>query len=56
MTDEIGRDDDDLLPRLEEADAQALIELFTRHREPVRRMIRLCRCSLPRGAPPVEEP
>ena len=35
------RDDDDLLLRLEGGDEQALTELFTRHRERLRRMIRL---------------
>src|SRR5271157_4207806 len=41
MTDENERDDDDLLVRLEGGDARALIDLFTRHRERLRRMIRL---------------
>ena len=41
MTDEPGRDDDDLLLRLEGGDERALTELFTRHRERLRRMIRL---------------
>jgi RNA polymerase sigma-70 factor (ECF subfamily) len=41
MTDESERDDDDLLLRLERGDERALTELFTRHRERLRRMIRL---------------
>jgi RNA polymerase sigma-70 factor (ECF subfamily) len=41
MTDEPGRDDDDLLLRLEGGDERALTELFTRRRERLRRMIRL---------------
>jgi RNA polymerase sigma-70 factor (ECF subfamily) len=41
MTDENEREDDDLLVRLEGGDARALIDLFTRHRERLRRMIRL---------------
>ena len=41
MTDENMRDDDDLLLRLEGGDERALTELFTRHRERLRRMIRL---------------
>jgi RNA polymerase sigma-70 factor (ECF subfamily) len=41
MTDEPGRDDDDLLLRLEGGDERALTELFTRYRERLRRMIRL---------------
>jgi RNA polymerase sigma-70 factor, ECF subfamily len=41
MTDESERDDDDLLLRLEGGDERALTELFTRHRERLRRMIRL---------------
>jgi RNA polymerase sigma-70 factor, ECF subfamily len=41
MTDENPRDDDDLLRRLEGGDQRALTELFTRHRERLRRMIRL---------------
>ncbi len=41
MNGENGRDDDDLLLRLEEGDARALIDPFTRHRERLRRMIRL---------------
>jgi RNA polymerase sigma-70 factor, ECF subfamily len=41
MSDENLRDDDDLLVRLEGGDEQALTELFTRHRERLRRMIRL---------------
>jgi RNA polymerase sigma-70 factor, ECF subfamily len=41
MTDENLRDDDDLLLRLEGGDERALTELFARHRERLRRMIRL---------------
>jgi RNA polymerase sigma-70 factor (ECF subfamily) len=41
MNDESERDDDDLLLRLEGGDEQALSELFTRHRERLRRMIRV---------------
>ncbi len=41
MTDQNIRDDDDLLLRLERGDERALTELFTRHRERLRRMIRL---------------
>jgi RNA polymerase sigma-70 factor, ECF subfamily len=41
MSDENPRDDDDLLRRLEVGDERALTELFTRHRERLRRMIRL---------------
>jgi len=41
MTGETGRDDDDLLLRLEGGDERALTELFARHRERLRRMIRL---------------
>src|SRR5271165_3466528 len=41
MTDESGRDDDDLLLRLEGGDERAMTELFTRCRERLRRMIRL---------------
>jgi RNA polymerase sigma-70 factor, ECF subfamily len=41
MTDENLRDDDDLLLRLEGGDERAVTELFTRHRERLRRMIRL---------------
>jgi RNA polymerase sigma-70 factor (ECF subfamily) len=41
MTDESGRDDDDLLLRIESGDERALSELFTRSRERLRRMIRL---------------
>lgn len=41
MGDENTRDDNDLLVRLEEGDERALSELFTRHRERLRRMIRL---------------
>jgi RNA polymerase sigma-70 factor, ECF subfamily len=41
MSDDDLREDDDLLLRLEGGDAQALTELFTRHRERLRRMIRL---------------
>ena len=41
MTDEEPRDDADLLLRIDGGDEQALTELFTRHRERLRRMIRL---------------
>jgi RNA polymerase sigma-70 factor, ECF subfamily len=41
MTDENLRDDNDLLLRLEGGDERALTELFARHRERLRRMIRL---------------
>jgi len=41
MTGENLRADDDLLRRLEGGDERALTELFTRHRERLRRMIRL---------------
>ena len=41
MSDEKQRDDDDLLVRIEGGDERALTELFTRHRERLRRMIRL---------------
>jgi len=41
MNDENERDDDDLLVRLEGGDERALIDLFTRHRERLRRMVRL---------------
>ena len=41
MGDDNKRDDDDLLVRLERGDARALSELFARHRERLRRMIRL---------------
>jgi RNA polymerase sigma-70 factor, ECF subfamily len=41
MSEENVREDDDLLVRLERGDEQALTELFTRHRERLRRMIRL---------------
>jgi RNA polymerase sigma-70 factor, ECF subfamily len=41
MTDESGQDDDALLLRIEGGDEGALTELFTRHRERLRRMIRL---------------
>ena len=41
MNDEDDRDDDDLLLRLEGGDERALIELFARNRERLRRMIRL---------------
>jgi RNA polymerase sigma-70 factor, ECF subfamily len=41
MSDEHVRDDDDLLRRLEGGDERALTELFTRHRERLRRMIHL---------------
>ncbi len=47
MIDEPGRDDDDLLLRLEGGDERALTELFTWYRERLRRMIRL-----PTGTPP----
>jgi RNA polymerase sigma-70 factor, ECF subfamily len=39
MSDENQRDDDDLLVRIESGDERALTELFTRHRERLRRMI-----------------
>jgi RNA polymerase sigma-70 factor (ECF subfamily) len=41
MSDEIPREDDDLLRRLERGDERALSELFARHRERLRRMVRL---------------
>jgi RNA polymerase sigma-70 factor (ECF subfamily) len=41
MSDEDARDDDDWLRRLEQGDERALVELFTRHRERLRRMVRL---------------
>jgi RNA polymerase sigma-70 factor (ECF subfamily) len=41
MNDQNERDDDDLLLRLEGGDERALTELFARHRERLRRMIRL---------------
>jgi RNA polymerase sigma-70 factor, ECF subfamily len=41
MTELNEREDDDLLVRLEGGDEQALADLFTRHRERLRRMIRL---------------
>ena len=41
MSDEDARDDDDLLRRLDLADERALVELFARHRERLRRMVRL---------------
>ena len=41
MSNENVREDDDLLVRLEGGDERALTELFTRHRERLRRMIRL---------------
>jgi RNA polymerase sigma-70 factor, ECF subfamily len=41
MTDENEPDDRDLLVRLDRGDEQAMTELFTRHRERLRRMIRL---------------
>ncbi len=41
MTDAPGGHDDDLLLRLDEGDERALTELFARHRERLRRMIRL---------------
>jgi len=41
MSDEDARDDEELLRRLERGDERALVELFTRHRERLRRMVRL---------------
>src|SRR6516164_6741890 len=41
MSDQAARDDDDWLRRLEQGDERALFELFTRHRERLRRMVRL---------------
>jgi RNA polymerase sigma-70 factor (ECF subfamily) len=41
MNDENERDDNDLLLRLDGGDERALTELFTRHRERLRRMVRL---------------
>jgi RNA polymerase sigma-70 factor (ECF subfamily) len=41
MGDQNERDDDDLLLRLESGDERAMTDLFTRHRERLRRMIRL---------------
>jgi RNA polymerase sigma-70 factor (ECF subfamily) len=41
MNDEYEREDDDLLRRIEAGDEQALTELFTRHWERLRRMVRL---------------
>jgi RNA polymerase sigma-70 factor (ECF subfamily) len=41
MSDQAARDDDDWLRRLEQGDERALVELFTRHRERLRRMVRL---------------
>jgi RNA polymerase sigma-70 factor (ECF subfamily) len=41
MSDQNERDDDDLLLRLEGGDERALTELFSRHRERLRRMVRL---------------
>jgi RNA polymerase sigma-70 factor, ECF subfamily len=41
MTDDNDAEDRDLLDRLERGDDQAMTELFTRHRERLRRMIRL---------------
>ena len=41
MSDESQPDDGDLLVRIEGGDERALTELFTRHRERLRRMIRL---------------
>ena len=41
MIDENEREDDDLLRRVESGDEKALIELFSRHRERLRQMIRL---------------
>jgi RNA polymerase sigma-70 factor (ECF subfamily) len=41
MTDHDEPEDHDLLVRLDGGDEQALTDLFTRHRERLRRMIRL---------------
>jgi RNA polymerase sigma-70 factor (ECF subfamily) len=41
MSGEDARDDDELRRRLEQGDERALVELFTRHRERLRRMVRL---------------
>ena len=41
MTDDNEAEDRDLLDRLERGDEQAMTELFARHRERLRRMIRL---------------
>ena len=41
MTEQNDREDNDLLVRLEAGDELALADLFTRHRERLRRMIRL---------------
>jgi RNA polymerase sigma-70 factor, ECF subfamily len=41
MTEDTLREDDDLLVRIEGGDEQALNDLFARHRERLRRMIRL---------------
>ena len=41
MAEENGRDDEDLLVRLEAGDERALAELFARYRERLRQMIRL---------------
>ncbi len=41
MADENDRDDEDLLARLRAGDGQALADLFQRHRERLRQMIRL---------------
>jgi RNA polymerase sigma-70 factor (ECF subfamily) len=41
MSDQAAREDDDWLRRLEQGDERALVELFARHRERLRRMVRL---------------
>jgi RNA polymerase sigma-70 factor (ECF subfamily) len=41
MADEVGREDEDLLRRIDRGDEPALSELFLRHRERLRAMIRL---------------
>ena len=41
MSHEIPREDDDLLRRLEQGDQRAICDLFARHRERLRRMVRL---------------
>jgi RNA polymerase sigma-70 factor (ECF subfamily) len=41
MSDKSPRDDDDLLRLIERGDARALSDLFARHRERLRRMVRL---------------
>ena len=41
MAEENGRDDEDLLVRLEAGDERALAELFSRYRERLRQMVRL---------------